>query len=30
MKAEKDFEEFIGLLNKNKIEYMVVGALYSN
>ena len=26
MKAEKDFEEFIGLLNKNKIEYMVVGA----
>jgi predicted nucleotidyltransferase len=26
LKAEKDFEEFIGLLNKNKINYMIVGA----
>ena len=26
LKAEKDFEEFIELLNKNKIEYMIVGA----
>ena len=34
LKAEKDFEEFIELLNKNKVEYMIVGAyalfLYSN
>jgi hypothetical protein len=26
LKAEKDFEEFIGLLNKQKIKYMIVGA----
>ncbi len=26
LKAEKDFEEFIGLLNKHKIKYMIVGA----
>jgi len=26
LKAEKDFEEFIELLNKHKIEYMIVGA----
>ena len=26
LKAEKDFEEFIGLLNKNKLNYMIVGA----
>ena len=26
LKAEKDFEEFIELLNKNNIEYMIVGA----
>jgi len=26
LKAEKDFEEFIELLNKNKVEYMIVGA----
>ena len=26
LKAEKDFEEFIELLNKNSIEYMIVGA----
>ncbi len=26
LKAEKDFEEFIKLLNKNSIEYMIVGA----
>lgn len=26
LKAEKDFEEFIELLNKHNIEYMIVGA----
>ena len=26
LKAEKDFEEFIELLNKHKVEYMIVGA----
>ncbi len=26
MKAEKDFEEFIELLNKHKVKYMIVGA----
>lgn len=26
LKAEKDFEEFIELLNLNKIKYMIVGA----
>ncbi len=26
LKAEKDFETFIRLLNKNNIEYMIVGA----
>ncbi len=26
LKAEKDFEEFIELLNKHRIEYMIVGA----
>ena len=34
MKVEKDFEEFIELLNQNKVEYMIVGAyalaLYAN
>ncbi len=34
MKVEKDFEEFVKLLNQNKVEYMVVGAyalaLYAN
>ena len=34
LKAEKDFEEFIKLLNKYNIKYMIVGAyalaLYSN
>ena len=26
MKAEKDFEEFIELLNKHKVKYMIIGA----
>ena len=26
MKAERDFEEFIELLNKHEVEYMIVGA----
>jgi hypothetical protein len=26
MKAEKDFEEFVELLNKHKVKYMIVGA----
>lgn len=26
LKAEKDFEEFIELLNKHKVEYLIVGA----
>lgn len=26
MKVEKDFEDFIELLNKHKVEYMIVGA----
>ncbi len=26
MKAERDFEEFIELLNKHKVKYMIVGA----
>jgi hypothetical protein len=26
MKVEKDFEEFIELLNKHKVKYLVVGA----
>ena len=26
MRVEKDFEEFIGLLNKNNVEYLIVGA----
>ena len=26
MRLEKDFEEFIGLLNKHKVRYVVVGA----
>jgi predicted nucleotidyltransferase len=26
MKAEKDFEEFIELLNKHKVQYMIIGA----
>lgn len=26
MKAEKDFEEFIELLNKHRVKYMIVGA----
>ena len=26
LKAEKDFEEFIELLNKHKVKYMIVGA----
>jgi hypothetical protein len=26
LKAEKDFEEFVELLNKFKVEYLVVGA----
>ena len=26
MRLEKDFEEFIGLLNKHKVRYLVVGA----
>ena len=26
LKAEKDFEEFIELLNKHNVEYMIVGA----
>jgi hypothetical protein len=26
MKVEKDFEEFIKLLNENKVEYIIVGA----
>ena len=34
MKVEKDFEEFIELLNQNNVEYMIVGAyamaLYSS
>lgn len=25
MKVEKDFEEFIELLNQNNVEYMIVG-----
>ncbi|MEO0292610.1 MAG: nucleotidyltransferase [candidate division WOR-3 bacterium] len=34
MKIEKDYEEFLKLLNKNKVKYVIVGAfalaLYSN
>ena len=26
MKVEKDFEEFIGLLNKHEVKYIIVGA----
>jgi hypothetical protein len=26
MKVEKDFEEFIGLLNKHEVKYLIVGA----
>jgi hypothetical protein len=26
LKAEKDFEEFVGLLNKYNVDYMIVGA----
>ncbi len=26
MRVEKDFEEFIGLLNKHKVQYLIVGA----
>ena len=26
MRVEKDFEEFIGLLNKNNVEYLIIGA----
>jgi hypothetical protein len=26
LKAEKDFEEFVELLNKHKVKYMIVGA----
>jgi len=26
MRVEKDFEEFLGLLNKNNVEYLIIGA----
>jgi hypothetical protein len=26
MKVEKDFAEFLGLLNKNKVRYLIIGA----
>lgn len=26
MKVEKDFEDFIKLLNKNKVKYLIIGA----
>ena len=26
MKLEKDYEEFIGLLNSHKVEYLIIGA----
>ena len=30
MRIEKDFKEFIELLNKNKVKYLIVGVEFEN